>query len=98
MKNTDQKMKNSSALTSPRITEKASMLYENGVYSFNVPASTTKTEIKKAIEGIYKVKPVKIAIINTPRKEVFIRGRKGFKGGGKKAYVYLKEGDKIEIA
>jgi len=28
---------------------------------------------------------------------LFIRGKKGTKGGGKKALVYLKKGDKIEL-
>ena len=32
-----------------------------------------------------------------PRKKVMHRGKIGMKGGGKKAYVYLKEGDSIEI-
>ena len=89
---------NNFILKTPRITEKASMLAENNVYSFNIPENATKTEVKKAVSSRYKVKPVKVAILNIKRKSVFIRGRKGFKEGGKKAYVYLKKGDKIEIS
>ena len=84
-------------LKNPRITEKATMLSENKAYVFDVIPSATKIDIKKAIEKIYKVKPVKIGIVNYPAKEVFKRGKKGIKGGGKKAIVYLKEEDKIEI-
>lgn len=87
-----------SVVTAPRITEKASMLMENNIYAFDVTPNATKTEIKKAIFSIYKVKPVKVAIVMTPAKSVFVRGRKGVKQGGKKAYVSLKKGDKIEIA
>jgi ribosomal protein L23 len=35
-------------------------------------------------------------MVNIPKKNVFVRGKWGTKGGGKKAYVYLKKGDKIE--
>jgi large subunit ribosomal protein L23 len=90
--------KNTVVLKAPRITEKASMLAENNTYAFDIPASATKTEVKKAVFAMYKVKPANVTIINMKRKSVFIRGRKGFKAGGKKAYVSLKKGDKIEIA
>ena len=81
----------------PRITEKASFHAEQNVYTFNVSDSANKTEIKKAIFQIYKVKPVKVNILIVPEKEIFVRGKKGTKQGGKKALVYLKKGDKIEI-
>ncbi|MFZ2072606.1 MAG: 50S ribosomal protein L23 [Minisyncoccia bacterium] len=81
----------------PRITEKASFHAEQNVYTFDVPKSANKTEIKKAIFELYKVKPVKVNILAVPRKVIFVRGKEGAKGGGKKALVYLKEGDKIEI-
>jgi large subunit ribosomal protein L23 len=87
-----------SVLKAPRVTEKAAMLMEKNVYTFEVLDSATSTEVKKAIESIYKVKPVKVAMVKIQKKNVFIRGRKGVKSGGKKAYVYLKKGDKIEIA
>jgi len=89
---------NFSVLREPRITEKASMLLERGVYVFDVAPSTTKSEIRKVIKSTYKITPVKIAIVQVPSKKVFIRGKKGVKTGGKKAYIYLKKGDKIEIA
>ena len=49
-----------------------------------------------AIKAFYKVTPEKINIVRNPSKTVFVRGKKGVKSGVKKAYVYLKEGDKIE--
>lgn len=81
----------------PRITEKASYRAERNVYTFNVEKSANKTEVKKAIFQIYKVKPVKINILNIPKRSTSLRGRVGQKGGGKKALVYLKVGDKIDI-
>lgn len=90
-------MTTSNIIKNPRITEKASGIAEENVYSFDVFSNANKTEIKKAIFDIYKVKPIKVNILPIPYKEVMLRGKKGKKGGGKKALIYLKEGDKIEI-
>jgi len=84
-------------IKNPRITEKASDASEKNIYVFNVATSANKTEIKKAIFSLYKVKPIKVNILPIPHKKVIFKGKKGLKGGGKKAVVYLKEGDKIEI-
>ncbi|KKQ34323.1 MAG: 50S ribosomal protein L23 [Candidatus Nomurabacteria bacterium GW2011_GWB1_37_5] len=84
-------------IKSPRITEKATMAGGNSVYVFNIDQSGTKIEVKKAIEKIFKVKPIKIRLVKIPRKAIFTRGRFGYKKGGQKAYVYLKKGEKIEI-
>ncbi len=85
-------------LLRPRITEKASQkVAENNVYVFEVPVGVSKKEIGKAITDFYKVTALKIAVVPIPRKEVTVRGKKGMTKGGKKAYVYLKKGDKIEF-
>ena len=81
----------------PRITEKASFHAEQNVYTFDVEKSANKTEIKKAIFQLYKVRPVKVNILMVKSKEIVVRGRKGTKSGGKKALVFLKKGEKIEI-
>ncbi len=81
----------------PRVTEKASLAFEQNVYTFDVTASANKTEIKKAIFSLYKVKPVKVNIVNIPAKQIMSKGKAGVKQGGKKAIVYLKKGDKIEL-
>jgi len=81
----------------PRVTEKASYVAEQNVYTFDVEKSANKTEIKKAIFQLYKVKPVKVNILAVPAKRVSLRGRGSLSGAGKKALVYLKKGDKIEI-
>jgi large subunit ribosomal protein L23 len=88
-------------LKGPRITEKGAIIAEsNSVYTFVVDKNANKIDVKRAIELIYKVKPLKIAIAKIPTKKVQVRGQRGKfgnKGGGKKAYVYLKKGDKIEF-
>lgn len=81
----------------PRVTEKATMSAESGVYVFEVSKNSTKTQIAKAVANMYKVTPTKVRVVNLPAKSVFIRGKWGTKSPIKKAYVYLKKGDKIEI-
>jgi large subunit ribosomal protein L23 len=70
---------------------------EQNIYTFDVAESANKTEIKKAVLLLYKVQPTKVNILQVPRKNIFVKGKKGVKSGGKKALVYLKAGDKIEF-
>jgi large subunit ribosomal protein L23 len=80
-----------------RVTEKASFAAEQNVYTFDIMSYANKTEIKKAIFALYKVHPVKVNILNIPKKNVMQKGKKGVRGGGRKALVYLKKGDKLEF-
>ncbi len=95
-------MKNNYAhvLHSPRITEKASMAMEGSVYVFDVASDANKKQILSAVQSVYKVKPRKVAIVNTKPKSTrnMRTGKKGMKGGFKKAYVYLQKGETITIA
>ena len=84
-------------IKNPRITEKASFKAEQNVYTFDITASANKTEIKKAIFALYKVKPVKVNVLTVKAKKIFVKGKQGIKSGGKKALVYLKKEDKIEF-
>lgn len=87
-------------LTQARITEKASWHQSAGVYTFNVASNATKRDIVRAVQALYKVKPRKVAIVQVPLKKVrhMKTGREGVKKGGKKAYVYLKKGDTIQMS
>lgn len=87
-------------LLRPRATEKAAHLSANNVYTFDVLQSATKGDIVKAIESVYRVKPVKVNLVKNQGKRVRLRTRRGFgtRAGSKKAYVYLKKGDRIEFA
>lgn len=98
--------KYSTVLKRPRITEKAAVFAESvsstaTVYTFEVPKSANKTEVKKAFVEKYNVTPAKINMVNLPSKKVGSRRRRGTKGGVvagvKKALVFLKPGDKIDI-
>lgn len=84
-------------LKNPRITEKAAYASDKNVYTFDVSPRSTKVEVLKAVKDIYKVTPVKVNIVAVPTKKVYRKNSVGVKGGGKKAYVFLKKGDKIEF-
>ena len=80
-----------------RITEKASYAQESGVYTFDILASANKTQVRKAIFALFKVKPGRVNVLSIPHKATFMKGKSGMRGGGRKAIVYLKKGDKIEL-
>ena len=85
-------------LKRPRITEKAAIAIDkNNVYVFEVATDATKKSIAASVKAAYNVVPLKVRTASIPSKAVFIRGKKGVKKGSKKAYVYLKKGDKIEL-
>jgi large subunit ribosomal protein L23 len=84
-------------IKNPRVTEKGSFAMEQNVYTFDITADANKTEIKKAIFTLYKVKPVKVNVLPVPRKKIMSKGKVGVKSGGRKAFVYLKKEDKIEF-
>lgn len=85
-------------LLRPLITEKATYLTDDGVYTFVVKKSATKPEIKQAIKEVYGISARKVRTAKMTKKAVTSRqGKDSQKGGGKKAYVYLNEGDSIDL-
>jgi large subunit ribosomal protein L23 len=87
-------------IVGPVVTEKAVLAQDRRVYSFFVSKDATKQLVKTAVLDLYKVTPVSVNIVNKlPRTSVSMsRGRKQKHAGYKKAYVYLKAGDTINIA
>ncbi|MEY2641329.1 MAG: ribosomal subunit protein large subunit ribosomal protein [Candidatus Parcubacteria bacterium] len=88
-------------LKQPRITEKAALVAEKGVYVFNISPRATKADVAQAVVEAYKVTPVSINIAKEPSKKTTRRKRsgvtRGVSGGTKKAYVTLKKGDTIQF-
>ena len=84
-------------LLGARVTEKAALASDKNVYVFNVATDATKNEIKKEVKRLYKVSAVQVNVVNTKGKDTFIRGKRGKKNDTRKAYVYLKDGDKINL-
>jgi large subunit ribosomal protein L23 len=82
----------------PHVAEKSTNLNEKGIYVFKVAEKANKTMIKLAVKETYGVAPRKINIVNIPPKKIFLRRREGVKSGFKKAVIFLKKGEKIEIS
>lgn len=87
----------SRSIIRPRITEKSGMLSQGGIYTFEITTNANKQTISDAVKSLYKVQPVRVAIINSPSKNVFVKGRRGVVSGVRKAIVTLKKGDKIDF-
>jgi large subunit ribosomal protein L23 len=88
-----------SVIIKPRITEKAALLSDKNVYTFEIKKGATKFEVRDAIKALYNVTPVRVHIVNKqPRHSMSrARGRDMMENGLRKAYVYLKKGDRIEL-
>lgn len=85
-------------LRRPVISEKAAKLSENGNLVFEVAMSATKTDVCRAIQAIYNVKPTKVNIVVVKGKVKAFRGRgTGTQKTVKKAYVSLPADAKIDV-
>ena len=80
----------------PVITEKGLTLKEQDkTLCFEVSNRASKTQIKEAIERIFKVKVQHVRTMTVPGKERR-RGRyTGYRPDWKKAYVTLRDGEKM---
>ena len=89
----------SSVIEGLRITEKSVKLGENNVYTFRVRRDATKFQVRDAVKAIYSVTPVKVNIVNKkPASRLSGSKNRMVKVPGmKKAYVYLKKGDTINL-
>jgi len=85
------------ALIAPVITEKSTLLSEDGKVVFKVPLSATKTEIKAAVEALFKVTVTGVNTLRTKGKIKRFRGIIGKRSDEKKAIVTLAEGDSIDV-
>lgn len=82
----------------PIVTEKTSVLQADRKYTFAVSPRADKLDVKKAIEEIYKVNVVKIAIVNTSEKTRMGKTRKPVvkKKSYKKAIITIKNGQTLD--
>ena len=80
----------------PVITEKSTLLKEkNREVCFEVDPRANKSEIKKAAEQLFKIKVERVRIQNKRGKKRKVGRSEGKKKDWKKAYIKLKEGEKM---
>ena len=89
----------SSVLLKPRVTEKSAGQNERGVYTFVVRRDATKYDVRDAVSLLFKVTPRKVTIVNRAPRTSHSRakGRDVVVPGLKKANVFLKKGDRIDL-
>ena len=80
----------------PLITEKGLQVKETeSTLVFDVAPEASKTEVKQAVEALFKVKVENVRTANVLGKERRRGKFSGYKPDWKKAYVRLKEGEKL---
>ena len=83
-------------LRRPVITEKGLQVKEaEQTLVFEVATKATKTEVKQAVETLFKVKVATVRTMNYLGKERRRGKFSGFKPDWKKAYVRLQAGEKM---
>ncbi len=86
-------------LLAPHVSEKASLLAdEQNQHVFKVISTATKSEVKQAVEGMFKVKVDKVRILNGKGKTKRFGGRIGKRSDMRKAYVTLMPDNDIDFA
>jgi large subunit ribosomal protein L23 len=80
----------------PVITEKSTWLKEvNREICFEVAPYANKIEIREAVEQLFKVKVEEVHILKKKGKKRRVGRNEGYTKDWKKAYVKLKEGEKM---
>ena len=82
----------------PVITEKSTANAQFNKYIFEVRNDANKTNIKKTIEDIYKVKVQKLNSLNVKSKPKVFKGQRGTRSDLKRIIVTLKEGNTIDMS
>lgn len=84
-------------LLHPLISEKGSHLEAAGKYTFLVNSKATKVDVRRAVEQMYGIRPVKVNMVVSEGKNVRFGRFLGKQSQEKKAIITLPEGKKIEI-
>ena len=85
-------------IKAPLISEKGTSLTESAnQVLFKVHANANKIEVKRAVEALFKVTVEQVRIARYLGKMRRIGKSMGRRSNWKKAYVTLKEGDKIDF-
>ncbi len=81
----------------PLISEKSTSAMTDNKYTFEIHVDANKSQVKKAIEEIFKVKVTKVNTINIEGKMRRYGKFTGKRPDRKKAIVTLAEGQSIKV-
>lgn len=91
------KLSHYDVIVAPIITEKATLSSEANQVLFKVDRRATKTEIKAAIEALFKVKVKAVNTIVRKGKKKSFRGITALLSDTKRAVVTLEDGHSIDV-
>ena len=84
-------------LLRPVISEKSYRLADDGKYTFVVAPDANRTQIRQAVEEVFKVKVTGVNTLNRPGKRRRTRFGWGKRADTKRAIVSVAEGDRIDL-
>ena len=84
-------------LMRPVVSEKSSMLSENNKVVFKVSLKSSKQEIKKSIEALFKVNVKSVNTLRRKGKTTNFKNIKGKRKDFKHAIVTLEDGQSIDV-
>ena len=84
-------------LIAPVVSEKSYSMLDENKYTFLVAPSANKTEIKIAVEKIFKVRVLKVNTMNREGKRKITRFGNGKRSDTKRAIVQIAPGQRIDI-
>ena len=84
-------------LLRPLVTEKTAAMMQENRYSFEVPLTANKVEIRQAVESIFKVKVLSVNTIRVMGKMKRMGKHQVRRSDYKKAIVKLAPGETIEF-
>ena len=84
-------------LIKPVISEKSYRLVDDGKYTFLVAPGANKTQIRQAVEQVFRVKVTGVNTINRPGKRRRTRYGWGRRPDTKRAIVTLAAGERIDV-
>ena len=84
-------------LLRPLVSEKSYGLLDEGKYTFIVAPDANKTQIKQAVEEVFRVKVTGVNTLNRQGKRRRTRTGWGKRADTKRAIVTLADGDRIDI-
>ncbi len=93
-----QQLRRFNIIERPHLSEKSTMLADkHRQFVFKVSKNANKSEIKQAVESLFKVKVNTVQLLNVKAKSRRFKQVEGQLKGWKKAYVSLKEGHDIDF-
>ncbi len=85
-------------LRSPLVSEKATFISQFNYYVFKVSPKSNKSEIKQAIEKLFKVEVKSVNTLNQKGKRKRFKGKIGVRPNTKKAFVKIADGQTIDTS